>query len=258
MASVSVLSAPARFLFLLALVLNLASLFWFVSWWFDPVRLKYYTVQPVLYWALTTIGATGVLMYFFFWFLLWNMRRPVPIPAPEGLKVAIVTTRVASEAVEAIEGTLEKMSGVDYPHDSYLLDEEDNEEARAACEKWGVRHFSRKGNVMYNQSSGKFQAKTKGGNLNSWLYEFGKQYEFVTFLDPDHAPHARIFWTRCWDISRTRTSPSCKDRRYSGTVPPTGLRAAPRSKATFFMDPSRWACSASVPVLSMEAIPRSG
>jgi cellulose synthase (UDP-forming) len=189
-ASVSVLSAPARFLFLLALVLNLASLFWFVSWWFDPVRLKYYTVQPVLYWALTTIGATGVLMYFFFWFLLWNMRRPVPIPAPEGLKVAIVTTRVASEAVEAIEGTLEKMSGVDYPHDSYLLDEEDNEEARALCEKWGVRHFSRKGNVMYNQSSGKFQAKTKGGNLNSWLYEFGKQYEFVTFLDPDHAPHA--------------------------------------------------------------------
>jgi len=70
----------------------------------------------------------------------------------------------------------------------YLLDEEDSDEAKSACEHWGVIHFSRKGNPAYNQPSGKFQARTKGGNLNSWLYEHGKKYEFVTFLDPDHAP----------------------------------------------------------------------
>ncbi len=102
--------------------------------------------------------------------------------------MAIATTRVASEAVDSVEDTLEKMSRVDYPHDSYLLDEEDNEEAKILCQKWNVKHFSRKGNRIYNQSSGKFQTRTKGGNLNSWLYEFGNQYEFVTFLDPDHAP----------------------------------------------------------------------
>ncbi len=59
---------------------------------------------------------------------------------------------------------------------------------KAACEEAGVIHFSRKGKDHYNEARGKFQARTKGGNLNSWLYEFGKKYEFVTFLDPDHAP----------------------------------------------------------------------
>jgi len=188
-ATESVLTVPMRLIFVIILTLNLVCLFWFVSWWFDPVRLQYYTVQPVLYWVLSAIGATGVLMYFFFWLLLWSMRRPVPMKAAAGLRAAMVTTRVASEAVESIEVTLEKMSAVSYPHDSYLLDEEDNEQAKALCEKWGVHHFSRKGNRMYNQSSGKFQARTKGGNLNSWLYEFGNKYEFVTFLDPDHTPH---------------------------------------------------------------------
>lgn len=188
-ASKSVLTVPMRLIFLIALILNLTCLFWFVSWWFDPVRLEYYTVQPVLFWMLSVIGGSGILMYFFFWLLLWSMRRPVPVKAPSGLRVAMVTTRVASEAVESFEVTLEKMSEVSYPHDSYLLDEEDNEQAKALCEKWGVHHFSRKGNRIYNQSSGKFQTRTKGGNLNSWLYEFGNQYEFVTFFDPDHTPH---------------------------------------------------------------------
>ena len=104
------------------------------------------------------------------------------------MRVAIVTTRVASEPVDALEETLKKMAAVAYPHDSYLLDEENNPEAKAACEKAGVIHFSRNGKSHYNEARGKFQARTKGGNLNSWLYEFGKKYEFVTFLDPDHAP----------------------------------------------------------------------
>lgn len=185
----SVMSMPVRLLFLTALALNLTSLFWFASWWFDPIRIEYYTVQPVLYWVLSVIGATGAFLYVYFWYLLWNMRRPVPMPAPEGLRVAVVTTRVASESVEPLEETLEKMNAVSYPHDCYLLDEEDSEEAKSVCEKWNIHHFSRKGNRIYNQSSGKFQARTKGGNLNSWLYEFGHQYDFVTFLDPDHAPH---------------------------------------------------------------------
>ncbi len=183
-----VLGVPIRMLFLLALILNLATFYWFLSWWFDPVRMQFYTVQPVLYWLLTTIGALGAFFYLFFWYVLWNMRRPVEMEVPEGLKVAVVTTRVASEPVESFEKTLESMSQISYLHDSYLLDEEDNEDAKLLCEKWGVVHFSRKGNPTYNQSSGPFQAKTKGGNLNSWLFEFGSQYDFVSFLDPDHIP----------------------------------------------------------------------
>jgi hypothetical protein len=186
--SVSAMTPFTRLMFVLALALNLASLFWFVNWWFHPVRLKFYTVQPVLYVLLSGIGTVGVLFYLGVWHVLWNMRRPVPVAATEGLRVAIVTTRVASEPVDALEPTLEKMAGVRYPHDSYLLDEENSEIAKSACDRHHVIHFSRKGNPRYNEPSGLFQARTKGGNLNSWLYEFGQNYDFVTFLDPDHAP----------------------------------------------------------------------
>lgn len=184
-----VLKFPARVFFLLALTLNLASLYWFVSWWFDPVRIAYYTVLPGLYWALTAIGTLGVLLYFFFWYVMWNMRRPITMPVPEGLRVAMVTTRVASETVESLEKTMEALYGVSYPHDTYLLDEENSAAAKALCDKWGVIHFSRQGRQIYNQPTGTFQARTKGGNLNSWLFEFGSQYDIVTFLDPDHIPH---------------------------------------------------------------------
>ena len=63
------------------------------------------------------------------------------MPAPPGKRAAIVTTRVASEPVEALEGTLQKMAAVTYPHDSYLLDEENNPDAKAACEKAGRHPF---------------------------------------------------------------------------------------------------------------------
>jgi hypothetical protein len=190
--TVSVMTPGTRILFILALVLNLASLFWFVNWWFHPVRLRYYTVQPLLYVLLSVIGAIGALFYFYIWHVLWNMRRPVPVPAPAGKRVAIVTTRVASEPVAALQSTLEKMVAVAYPHDSFLLDEEDNHAAKLACDHFKVIHFSRRNNPRYNEPTGKFQARTKGGNLNAWLYERGGDYEFVTFLDPDHAPRPQF------------------------------------------------------------------
>ncbi len=186
--TVPVMGPGPRFVFLLALVFNLASLYWFLNWWIHPVRLRYYTVQPAAYMLLSAIGALGILFYFCVWHLLWNMRRPEPMPATPGKRVAMVTTRVASEPVDALETTFEKMVLVTYPHDSYLLDEEDSPAARAMCERHGVIHFTRKGRPEYNEPSGKFQARTKGGNLNSWLYEYGGNYEFVTFLDPDHLP----------------------------------------------------------------------
>jgi cellulose synthase (UDP-forming) len=182
------MSLPLRIVFLLALTLNLICLFWFVNWWFHPIRISYHTVDPVLFVVLSAIGGSTVLFYFLIWNVLWNMRRPVPMKVPEGRRVAIVTTRVASEAVEPLVATLRKMNEVAYPHDSYLLDEEDNADAKARCQEANVIHFSRKDKPQYNQPTGIFQARTKGGNLNSWLYEYGKNYDIVTFLDPDHAP----------------------------------------------------------------------
>ncbi|HXD00902.1 MAG TPA: glycosyltransferase family 2 protein [Verrucomicrobiae bacterium] len=183
-----VMSSSYRCLFVLALAFNFACLYWFLSWWCHPVRARYYTVQPGLYVFLSIAGGIGMLFYLYVWHLFWNMRRPAPMKAPAGLRVAVVTTRVASEPIDSLQGTLKKMNGISYPHDSYLLDEENSDKARDCCQTWNIIHFSRKGNPKYNEPHGKFQARTKGGNLNSWLYEYGGNYDIVAFLDPDHAP----------------------------------------------------------------------
>jgi len=187
--STPVMEPLMRSVFLFALASDILNLFFLMAWWIHPVRMKFFIVQPVLFWLLTCIGIAGALFYFYIWHLIWSMRKAEKIEAEDGLSVAMVTTRVVSETIDDIEDTLRRMDRVSYPHDSYLLDEENSSEAQFRCKDYNVIHFSRRGIGKYNRRRGRFQKKTKGGNLNAWLYEFGHKYEFVTFLDPDHAPH---------------------------------------------------------------------
>jgi cellulose synthase (UDP-forming) len=188
-----VMNCREKGFFLVGLCLNAVILFYFLTWWVHPVRMNYYTVSPVLYWPLTGIGAADVFFYFYVWHLLWNMRKPVWISPPRGCRVAMVTTRTAGEPVKFIEPTLRKLDAVMPPPNSrfhsYLLDEEDNRDAKWWCDFHGVIHFSRREISEYNRERGPFQQWTKGGNLNAWLDRFGRDYDFVTFLDPDHAPN---------------------------------------------------------------------
>ena len=68
--------------------------------------------------------------------------------------------------------TLASMMVADYPHDTWLLDEGDHPDVRVLCRQLGVRHFSRSGIVEYNQASGRFLARTKAGNHNSWYAQY--------------------------------------------------------------------------------------
>ncbi len=124
------------------------------------------------------------------WLLLLPMRRPRPMPAPTGLRVAVVTTFVpGAESVEMVEATLRAMTAMRYPHDSWLLDEGDDPDVRAACERLGVRHFSRKGEPTLATDEGPFRAKTKHGNYNAWLHAVGfANYDVLVAFDPDHVP----------------------------------------------------------------------
>ena len=52
------------------------------------------------------------------------MRRPRPLPPPEGLRVAVVTTCVpGAESHEMLAESLSALVAIDYPHDTWLLDE---------------------------------------------------------------------------------------------------------------------------------------
>jgi cellulose synthase (UDP-forming) len=123
-------------------------------------------------------------------FYVGRMRRPRPLDAPPGLKVAMITLCVPStETIDVIVKQLEALGRVRYPHDSWILDEGNDPAVREAAERLGVRYFSRKGVERYNQPVPPFKAKTKAGNVNAWLDAWGADYDFFVQLDIDHRPN---------------------------------------------------------------------
>jgi cellulose synthase/poly-beta-1,6-N-acetylglucosamine synthase-like glycosyltransferase len=128
------------------------------------------------------------------WFLLPYMRQPGRVMPGPGWKVAVVTTFVPSaEPVEMLEQTVKALVRLDYPHDTWVLDEEDDEQVRALCQRLGARHFSRKPFYHYQSTEGTFQSRSKHGNYNAWLNEIGfDNYEILTMFDPDHVPQSNF------------------------------------------------------------------
>jgi Glycosyltransferase like family 2 len=124
------------------------------------------------------------------WLALPLMRVPRAIPAASGWRVAAAVTFVPdAESVEMLEETVRAIIAIDYPHDSWVLDEGDDSEVRDLCERLGARHFSRRHMPQYQAESGPFTTRTKYGNYNSWLKEQGyEHYDFVVAFDSDHIP----------------------------------------------------------------------
>ena len=145
-------------------------------YWIETIALLYQvTLLPSVYW----------------WFVS-KMRRPVEVGAPAGMRVALITLCVpSSESLEVIGEQLDALQTVDYPHDSWVLDEGDSADVRALAEASGVNYFSRKGIDRWNQPTPPFQRKTKAGNVNAWLDHIeglGLEYEVFVQLDIDHRP----------------------------------------------------------------------
>ena len=182
-----VLTSSDRLLFVILSVLSLVAvgnflIGWFLRGWID--------VNPVFF----TIGS-ALLLFFLInhlgrWFLVLPMRKPRRMPASPGLRVAVVTTYVPrAESLELIELALRSMVAIEYPHDTWLLDEGDDPGARELCSRLGVRHFTRLHKPDYQTSAGPFRSATKYGNYNAWLHEVGyESYDILSAFDSDHVP----------------------------------------------------------------------
>ena len=78
---------------------------------------------------------------------------------------------------------------MDYPHETWVLDEGDDPDVKQLCERLGSGHFSRKHRPEYQRERGKHQRRTKHGNFNAWLTEVGlDRYDYIAMFDPDHVP----------------------------------------------------------------------
>ena len=188
-AKVSALSPVDRARFwavaLLWLAVNLA--FW--GWWLRQTDGS----TGWLYWAETTaLFYQTTLLPTVFWRFVGKMKRPVEIEPRADMRVALITLCVpSSESLDVIEGQLVALGNVDYPHDSWILDEGASDEVRALADRHGVNYFTRHGVEAWNQPGPPFQAKTKAGNVNAWLdhvQTLGRDYEVFVQLDIDHRP----------------------------------------------------------------------
>jgi cellulose synthase/poly-beta-1,6-N-acetylglucosamine synthase-like glycosyltransferase len=182
-----VLAGWRRVVFVLLTVLLLGSVGAFVVYWVNRPRVG----DHVVLYALASVGLFYLIgVWLLPWLALERMRRPVPMEPPRGWSVAVVTTFTPpSESIAMLEQTLRGLVGMDYPHDTWVLDEGDDPEVRALCERLGARHFSRRGRPAYNTESGPLAARKKFGNLNAWLAEpASADYDVLVTFDPDHVP----------------------------------------------------------------------
>jgi len=175
-----------RFIYLI-LICVWITLNWFLwSWWFKIEHVGNITLFTFM--SLALLYDVGILPSFYLFFL-GRMKKPFVTRPVKNLKVAIISLCVPSkENISIIERQLRAMVAVEYPHDSWILDEENNPQVKRLAEQIGVKYFTREGDKKFNQDKPPFQKKTKSGNVNAWLNTHGEKYTYFTQLDIDHCP----------------------------------------------------------------------
>lgn len=170
----------------LVIALWLIAAGWFWAWWLQPAHV----IGPVRYWLVTAamLWIWGMQLYFVLVFL-FARRSAAPDPEPGRWRVAMVTTKTPSEPFAVVRKTLEAMLAQDYPHDTWLADEDPSEETCAWCAAQGVQISTRKGLAEYHRAEWPRRTRCKEGNLayfyDTWGY---RDYDIVSQLDADHVP----------------------------------------------------------------------
>jgi cellulose synthase (UDP-forming) len=156
------------------------------SWLALPDR----AAHPVVFWIATLLVVSAVVAVHYRWLLLLPMRRPLWMVPPAGLRVGVATTFVpGAEDLGMLADTVRALVAMDYPHDTWVLDEGDDAAVRALCARLGAHHFSRRDVARYQTPAGPFGARTKHGNYNAWLDAVGfGRYDTMVNFDPDHVP----------------------------------------------------------------------
>lgn len=159
---------------------------WFWAWWLAPAHV----IGPARYWIITAALAWIWGMQLYFVVVFTQARRSAaPDPLPGQWRVAMITTKTPAEPFAVLQKTLTAMLAQDYPHDTWLADEDPSDETRAWCAAHGVRLSTRKGVDAYHRAEWPRRTRCKEGNLayfyDHWGYE---NYDIVSQLDADHVP----------------------------------------------------------------------
>jgi len=126
----------------------------------------------------------------YFFFFVSRMKHVNPeIAIPGSWKVAMVTTRAPSEPFSVVKTTLLAMKNQVFPHDTWLADEDPNDEIIGWCKQHKIHLCCRKGIFEYHQDAWPRRTKCKEGNLAYFYDHHGyENYNVVVQMDSDHIP----------------------------------------------------------------------
>ena len=175
-------SAQLRLLIGLWLIATMA----FAIWWMQPAHftgpIRFGFNSFILAWSLIIPG-------YYFYFICWMKKPNLELEIPFSWRIAMVTTRAPAEPFAKVKQTLLAMKAQALAHDTWLADEDPNDETLKWCADHGVSVSSRKGVAGYNNDTWPRRKKCKEGNLAYFYDTYGyDNYDFVSQLDADHVP----------------------------------------------------------------------
>jgi cellulose synthase (UDP-forming) len=115
---------------------------------------------------------------------MWRLKeRKQPPPPPEGWTVDVLIATY-NEPVDLVMQTARAAKAITYPHRTWILDDGNREEMRAAAEAEGIEWMTRSADWQG------MPRHAKAGNLNNALMSL--EGEFLLILDADQVPKPEI------------------------------------------------------------------
>lgn len=168
----------------IAFAVWVAAAVYFWLWWLQPSN----NINTLSY-VVLTLGV-GWLFFVQVYFLTVFLRARISSAKIDDLgasRVAMITTKTPAEPFRVVRATLEAMLAQDYPHDTWLADEDPGEETTTWCMAHGVKMSTRRGEADYHRADWPRRTKCKEGNLAYFYDHYGyRDYDFVAQLDSDH------------------------------------------------------------------------
>src|SRR3990172_3901421 len=136
-------------------LINFGAVYYFLSYWFERSN---WIEHRLLLVALTVPTLVSLVLYESRWIALPLMRKPRERPPTPGWSIAVATTFVpGAEPLGMLEETVTALAALAYPHDTWVLDEGDDEEVKALCRRLGAFHFTPQNLPRYHTESGPFE-----------------------------------------------------------------------------------------------------
>jgi cellulose synthase (UDP-forming) len=183
---VPLLTGRARGEHVAGFILWLAALLFFWSWWLRPEH----NINWATYLVVTSVLAWITLLPAYFLVIFSSSKKTrADVGLPTRLRVAMVVTKAPSEPFSVVKQSLQAMLAQDYPHDTWLADEDPAPETVAWCEVHGVFLSTRKNVPEYHRETWPRRTRCKEGNLAYFYDHYGyDRYDIVAQLDADHVP----------------------------------------------------------------------